>query len=164
MLLLLSFYIQHNFSFVTHERFVYSNSINWSITYIYVLNLAKNQDFLLLYTIFIRPQKRKTQLSYIPITYKKKSLNLYAGHGNLTPRTSEGKIVTMLYALVGVPLMLMCLSSLGGFLADALQCAYSKLCHPVVQRSSALNHSSNNKPELHECIQQEDEVRIYNLE
>lgn len=52
----------------------------------------------------------------------------YAGHGNLTPRTAEGKIVTMVYALIGVPLMLMCLSSLGGFLAEALQCAYMKLC------------------------------------
>lgn len=50
------------------------------------------------------------------------------GHGNLTPRTSEGKVVTMLYALVGVPLMLMCLSSLGGFLAEALQCSYGRLC------------------------------------
>lgn len=46
----------------------------------------------------------------------------------MTPRTAEGKIVTMLYALIGVPLMLMCLSSLGGFLAEALQCAYTKLC------------------------------------
>uniref|UniRef100_A0A1B0CHU6 Potassium channel domain-containing protein n=2 Tax=Lutzomyia longipalpis TaxID=7200 RepID=A0A1B0CHU6_LUTLO len=50
------------------------------------------------------------------------------GHGNLTPRTSEGKIVTMLYALVGVPLMLLCLSSLGGRLAEALQYAYMKVC------------------------------------
>lgn len=46
----------------------------------------------------------------------------------MTPKTPEGKILTMLYALFGVPLMLMCLSSLGGFLADALQCAYSRLC------------------------------------
>lgn len=52
------------------------------------------------------------------------------GHGSLTPRTTEGKIITMLYALFGVPLMLMCLSSLGGFLAEALQCAYMKLCRP----------------------------------
>lgn len=74
---------------------------------------------------------------------------MYAGHGNLTPRTSEGKIVTMLYALVGVPLMLMCLSSLGGFLADALQCAYAKIC------GSKNQHNGN---ELHGCIQQEDEV------
>lgn len=34
----------------------------------------------------------------------------------------------MLYALVGVPLMLMCLSSLGGLLANALQCSYGKMC------------------------------------
>lgn len=53
---------------------------------------------------------------------------LFSGHGNLTPQTSEGKIVTMLYALIGVPLMLMCLSSLGGLLANALQCSYGKLC------------------------------------
>ncbi|GAB0097116.1 uncharacterized protein DMENIID0001_127150 [Sergentomyia squamirostris] len=50
------------------------------------------------------------------------------GHGNLTPRTTEGKIVTMVYALIGVPLMLLCLSSLGGRLAEALQNAYAKLC------------------------------------
>lgn len=53
---------------------------------------------------------------------------LDTGHGNLTPRTTEGKLVTMLYALIGVPLMLMCLSSLGGFLAEALKSAYTKLC------------------------------------
>lgn len=34
----------------------------------------------------------------------------------------------MLYALFGVPLMLICLSSLGGFLAETLQCAYLRLC------------------------------------
>uniref|UniRef100_T1GCS7 Potassium channel domain-containing protein n=1 Tax=Megaselia scalaris TaxID=36166 RepID=T1GCS7_MEGSC len=50
------------------------------------------------------------------------------GHGNFTPKTSSGKIATILYALVGVPLMLICLSSLGGLLADALQCTYSRLC------------------------------------
>jgi len=59
-----------------------------------------------------------------------------SGHGNLTPRTNEGKIMTMLYAVVGVPLMLMCLSSLGGLLADALQCAYGKLCPTSVITSS----------------------------
>lgn len=46
----------------------------------------------------------------------------------MTPRTSEGKLATMVYALFGVPLMLMCLSSLGGLLAEALQCAYCRFC------------------------------------
>lgn len=45
--------------------------------------------------------------------------------------------------------MLMCLSSLGGFLADALQCTYSKLCR---------SRDGNNENEMHECTQEEDEV------
>lgn len=51
-----------------------------------------------------------------------------AGHGSLTPKTSAGKVATILYALIGVPLMLMCLSSLGALLAEALQCTYARLC------------------------------------
>ncbi|XP_061396769.1 uncharacterized protein LOC133332385, partial [Musca vetustissima] len=50
------------------------------------------------------------------------------GHGSLTPRTTGGKIATIFYALIGVPLMLMCLSSLGAILAEALQCTYARLC------------------------------------
>ncbi|XP_044727860.1 uncharacterized protein LOC123291589 [Chrysoperla carnea] len=50
------------------------------------------------------------------------------GYGNLAPKTPEGKIVTMLYALIGVPLMLVCLSSLGALLADTFQFIYSFLC------------------------------------
>lgn len=61
----------------------------------------------------------------------------------------------MLYALFGVPLMLMCLSSLGGFLADALQCTYSKLCG---------SRDGNNENEMHECTQEEDEVSSYYTE
>lgn len=43
--------------------------------------------------------------------------------------------MTMLYALFGVPLMLMCLSSLGGLLAEALHCAYSRVCQRNLRRS-----------------------------
>ncbi|TDG44559.1 hypothetical protein AWZ03_009031 [Drosophila navojoa] len=50
------------------------------------------------------------------------------GHGSLTPRTAAGKLATIFYALIGVPLMLMCLSSLGALLAEALQCTYMRLC------------------------------------
>ncbi|XP_064537862.1 uncharacterized protein LOC135428005 isoform X1 [Drosophila montana] len=50
------------------------------------------------------------------------------GHGSLTPRTAAGKLATIFYALIGVPLMLMCLSSLGALLAEALQCTYMRIC------------------------------------
>lgn len=67
------------------------------------------------------------------------SLSLsFTGHGNMTPRTAEGKLVTMFYALFGVPLMLMCLSSLGGLLAEALQCAYCRVCQRGTRRNG--NH------------------------
>ncbi|XP_025405389.1 uncharacterized protein LOC112679716 [Sipha flava] len=39
------------------------------------------------------------------------------GYGNITPKTAIGKMVTMVYALIGIPLMLVYLSSIGGLLA-----------------------------------------------
>ncbi|KAL4092402.1 hypothetical protein QTP88_026905 [Uroleucon formosanum] len=50
------------------------------------------------------------------------------GYGNLAPKTPEGKIVTMVYALFGVPLMLLCISNLGSLLAGTFQFAYSHSC------------------------------------
>ncbi|XP_055312711.1 uncharacterized protein LOC129574574 [Sitodiplosis mosellana] len=50
------------------------------------------------------------------------------GYGSLTPKTVEGKIVTMCYALIGVPLMLMCLSNLGRVLAESVRQTYARLC------------------------------------
>lgn len=67
------------------------------------------------------------------------------GHGNMTPRTAEGKLVTMVYALFGVPLMLMCLSSLGGLLAEALQCAYCRVCQRRTRRNGLQLQESGDK-------------------
>ncbi|XP_063916022.1 TWiK family of potassium channels protein 7-like [Zophobas morio] len=50
------------------------------------------------------------------------------GYGRLSPRTALGKVVAVLYALVGVPLMLILLSALGAMLATGARKAYSKLC------------------------------------
>lgn len=63
----------------------------------------------------------------------------YPGHGSVTPKTTGGKILTMLYALFGIPLMLMCLSSLSGFLVETLQCAQSRLCRKKINYSIADN-------------------------
>ncbi|CAH1398863.1 unnamed protein product [Nezara viridula] len=56
------------------------------------------------------------------------------GCGNLGPKTTEGKLATMVYALVGVPLMLICFSHLGSILAELIQSAYSFLCTCSVRR------------------------------
>ncbi|XP_021921939.1 potassium channel subfamily K member 18-like isoform X2 [Zootermopsis nevadensis] len=62
------------------------------------------------------------------------------GYGNLAPKTPEGKLVTMLYALIGVPLMLLCLSNLGTVLAGTFQFAYSHACCYACSKN-------NNQPE-----------------
>lgn len=53
---------------------------------------------------------------------------LTIGYGSLTPKTVEGKIVTMAYAMIGVPLMLMCLSQIGRVLAESVRHTYARLC------------------------------------
>ncbi|XP_050430530.1 potassium channel subfamily K member 18-like [Adelges cooleyi] len=63
------------------------------------------------------------------------------GYGNLAPKTPEGKIVTMVYALFGVPLMLLCISNLGSLLAGTFQFAYSHACCFTKRKSDRKNKS-----------------------
>ena len=55
--------------------------------------------------------------------------SLVPGSGNLSPRTSSGKIATMLYALLGVPLMLCFLTSMGSILAEYFRRFYRSCCY-----------------------------------
>lgn len=52
----------------------------------------------------------------------------FPGYAQLSPRTAAGKILAMIYAIVGVPLMLLLLSALGALLASGARKGYSKLC------------------------------------
>ncbi|KAG0728619.1 TWiK family of potassium channels protein 18 [Chionoecetes opilio] len=58
------------------------------------------------------------------------SLSVYTtiGYGNLTPRTEWGKIVTILYAIVGMPLMLLYMSNIGEVLAHIFKFIYFRVC------------------------------------
>ncbi|KAK4874286.1 hypothetical protein RN001_013646 [Aquatica leii] len=49
------------------------------------------------------------------------------GYGRLSPRTNAGKAAAMIYAVVGVPLMLVLLSALGSLLAGGAKKGYIKL-------------------------------------
>ncbi|CAG9861993.1 unnamed protein product [Phyllotreta striolata] len=50
------------------------------------------------------------------------------GYGSVSPHTAWGKLVTILYALVGIPLMLMYLSATGDVLARCFRKLYGKMC------------------------------------
>lgn len=54
--------------------------------------------------------------------------HLFLGYARLSPRTAAGKILAVVYAIIGVPLMLLLLSALGSLLASGARKGYSKLC------------------------------------
>ncbi|GFU20188.1 uncharacterized protein NPIL_126431 [Nephila pilipes] len=49
-------------------------------------------------------------------------------YGNVAPKTSWGKIVTIFYAIVGIPLLLLCLSNIGDAMAHSFKFIYWKVC------------------------------------
>merc|ERR1719295_1550504 len=50
------------------------------------------------------------------------------GYGHMVPITPIGKIVTMIYAVIGVPLFLLYLSNIGEIFATSFKWTYSRLC------------------------------------
>ncbi|XP_061389807.1 TWiK family of potassium channels protein 18 [Musca vetustissima] len=50
------------------------------------------------------------------------------GYGNISPRSDWGKLATILYAIIGMPLFLLYLSNIGDVLAKSFKWIYSKVC------------------------------------
>jgi len=64
---------------------------------------------------------RHAKVDLIPIS-------IPSGYGNLTPKTDAGKLLTVLYALVGIPLMLLYMTNIGSILGASFKYTYSKFC------------------------------------
>ncbi|XP_060533255.1 uncharacterized protein LOC132706131 isoform X2 [Cylas formicarius] len=56
------------------------------------------------------------------------------GYGHLTPKTTWGKVVTIFYAILGIPLMLLCLSNIGDVMATSFRFLYWRVCCYVCQK------------------------------
>ncbi|XP_051163026.1 potassium channel subfamily K member 18-like isoform X2 [Leptopilina boulardi] len=52
------------------------------------------------------------------------------GYGSVAPRTVWGKLITIVYALAGIPLMLVYLSTVGDVLARSFRRLYGRICRP----------------------------------
>ncbi|KAG8182788.1 hypothetical protein JTE90_018661 [Oedothorax gibbosus] len=65
------------------------------------------------------------------------------GYGNIAPKTDIGKVVTIFYALLGIPLMLLCLTNIGDLLARSFKFTYSHLC--FMFRKPRRNHNVSQK-------------------
>ena len=83
----------------------------------------------------------------IVLTYE-----LIPGYGNIAPKTNWGRIVTMVYAIFGMPLFLMWASQMGTFLAQSFQFIYANLCCVMCRRGkrrrAAIAASKMRKQEL----------------
>ncbi|CAG2053739.1 unnamed protein product [Timema podura] len=63
-------------------------------------------------------------------------------YGNVTPRTEWGKLATILYAIIGMPLFLLYLSNIGDVLAKSFKWTYAKcfLCKGCTRREIPERH------------------------
>ncbi|XP_057381000.1 potassium channel subfamily K member 18-like [Daphnia carinata] len=87
------------------------------------------------------------------------------GYGNIAPRTVMGKMVTIVYAMVGMPLFLLYVSNMGDFLATCFRWGYVKLCkcscfsrpvsHHGAQRGARRRISQRSGPGRQDLIQQQ---------
>ncbi|EFA08415.2 TWiK family of potassium channels protein 7-like Protein [Tribolium castaneum] len=50
------------------------------------------------------------------------------GYGNISPHTIEGKITTIVYAIIGMPLFLLYLSNIGDIMARSFKWVYANCC------------------------------------
>ncbi|KAH9525245.1 hypothetical protein Btru_000801 [Bulinus truncatus] len=75
-----------------------------------------------------------TRGSDLPVTYidlltrEACNKNSREGYGHIAPKTNMGRLVTMFYALIGIPLTLLCISNIGSFFAHCFRLLYKYIC------------------------------------
>ncbi|KAI8739248.1 potassium channel subfamily K member 9 [Biomphalaria glabrata] len=74
------------------------------------------------------------------------------GYGDTVPVTLEGKVASMLYALIGIPLVLLCLTNIGSFLAMTFRFTWKHTTH--------LGHFLVQSPKRNEPMVKTSEVRV----
>lgn len=71
-----------------------------------------------------------------------------SGYGNIAPKTNWGRVVTIMYALIGMPLFLLWVSQMGSVLASLFKVFYYKVCCGLCRRGKrrkALALAAKNK-------------------
>ncbi|KAL7641760.1 UNVERIFIED_CONTAM: hypothetical protein RMT77_007634 [Armadillidium vulgare] len=58
------------------------------------------------------------------------------GYGHIYPRTTHGRMVTIVYSLFGIPLMLLCLNNIGDSMASTFRFTYKRIFCCKAQKST----------------------------
>ena len=61
--------------------------------------------------------------------------SLIIGYGHAVPKTNAGKFLTIIYALVGIPLVFLYLTNIGDYLASLFRALYAKICRRCCEGS-----------------------------
>ncbi|CAI9716585.1 T family of potassium channels 18-like [Octopus vulgaris] len=56
------------------------------------------------------------------------------GYGHIAPKTMWGRIVTIIYAIFGIPLTLLCLRTIGSFMAGIFKFIYENICYQLYKQ------------------------------
>ena len=56
------------------------------------------------------------------------------GYGHISPKSFSGQLFTIIYALVGMPLLMMFLGNVGNAMGDGIKYSYSRICCRFVIR------------------------------
>ncbi|XP_058828138.1 uncharacterized protein LOC131688028 isoform X2 [Topomyia yanbarensis] len=67
------------------------------------------------------------------------------GYGHIAPKTHMGKISTIFYAILGIPLMLLCLSNIGDIMASSFRFLYWRVCCYVCTREPKRSNSKRSR-------------------
>lgn len=58
---------------------------------------------------------------------------ILTGYGHIAPKTHWGKVTTIFYAILGIPLMLLCLSNIGDIMASSFRYVPA-IVEPIIGR------------------------------
>ncbi|XP_048507420.1 uncharacterized protein LOC105692250 isoform X2 [Athalia rosae] len=74
------------------------------------------------------------------------------GYGHIAPKTKSGKVVTIFYAILGIPLMLLCLSSIGDVMASSFRFLYWKICCYICTKPPRKRRPRSNRSTTRQSI------------